>query len=65
MLHMKRTFFMLVAAVSFFAIGAVHGAAILYSWPVMIGPWVAPSWALWSVVVIGFLMGLAALRQLR
>jgi len=65
MLHISHRFYVAVSGIIFFLVAVLHGLRAFYGWDVVFGGWDVPVWISWLVVLVGFLMALAAVRHMR
>jgi hypothetical protein len=65
MLHISHHFYMAVSGLIFFLVGIGHAVRAYNEWEVLINGWMVPVWLSWLVVLVTFLLALAAVKHMR
>lgn len=65
MLTMRPSVYGAIAALIFLGTAIAHGLRALNEWELVYNAWSVPIWFSWLLALVGFLMALVAIRNLR
>ncbi len=65
MLKLGNSFFTIVSGIVFLAGALVHGWRAYSGFDLMYGDWLVPIWLSWLVVLVAFILALAAFMRLK